>query len=132
MYGVMMFAGKDWGVEKTLKTVEAIESLLLDQSPSGGTPRYEKDTYFASSPQLMGNPWFVTTLWMAQYYVRIQQPEEAHRYLEWTMEKTLQSGVLSEQVNPTTGEQLSVAPLVWSHAEFINTALDVSKFSKHN
>jgi GH15 family glucan-1,4-alpha-glucosidase len=127
MYGVMMFTGKDWGVNKTLKTVQAIEQILLDQSPSGGAPRYEKDDYFASEPQLMGNPWFVTTLWLAQYYARVHQLDKARHYLEWTMDKALPSGVLSEQINPSTGEPLSVAPLVWSHSEFINTALDVSR-----
>jgi GH15 family glucan-1,4-alpha-glucosidase len=38
----------------------------------------------------------------------------------------LPSGVLSEQINPSTGAPLSVTPLVWSHAELINTLLDLS------
>jgi glucoamylase len=112
--------------------VATIESTLLDQSPSGGTPRYEHDGYFASEPLYLGNPWFVTTLWMAQYYVRNNKAEKAKYYLEWTLGKTLPSGVLSEQVNPATGNQVGVSPLVWSHAEFINTALDVSARHDNN
>lgn len=130
LYGVVMFAGKDFGEDHTSQTVTAIETILLDQSPSGGTPRYERDNYFASDPQLMGNPWFVTTLWMSQYYVRAGQYSKARAYLDWTASKTLPSGVLSEQINPSTGDALSVTPLVWSHAEFINTALDVSHAPK--
>lgn len=130
VYGVIMFAGKDFGIEHTEKTIEAIEKELLDQSPSGGSPRYENDGYFASEPALKGNPWFVTTLWLAQYYIRTQQPDKAQHYLDWTMGKALPSGALSEQINPSTGEPLSVAPLVWSHAEFINTVLDISRTSE--
>ncbi len=128
LYGVIMFGDDNIFAKSTIDaTVNTIESILLDQCPAGGTPRYENDHYFESDPPLLGNPWFVTTLWMAQYYVRTSRPEKAKYYLEWTLGKTLQSGILSEQVNPTTGQQVSVAPLVWSHAEFINTALDVSK-----
>lgn len=125
-FGVVMFAGKEFGAEKTLKSIEAIESTLLDKSPSGGLPRYEKDDYFASDPPHMGNPWFVATLWLVQYYVRTQQIDKAKHYVDWMIDKALPSGVWSEQINPSTGEPLSVAPLVWSHAEFINTALDIS------
>jgi len=32
--------------------------------------------------------------------------------------------VLAEQLNPLTGEPLSVAPLTWSHATFVETVLD--------
>jgi len=33
---------------------------------------------------------------------------------------------LPEQVNPEDGKPISVTPLVWSHAEYINTVLDLS------
>jgi GH15 family glucan-1,4-alpha-glucosidase len=64
---------------------------------------------------------------MAQYYVKTKQTDKAHKYLQWTMDHTLPSGVLSEQTNPSNGEPVSVTPLVWSHAEFINTVLDIAK-----
>jgi GH15 family glucan-1,4-alpha-glucosidase len=37
---------------------------------------------------------------------------------------------MSEQINPTTGEPASVMPLIWSHAEFINTVLDITNSSQ--
>lgn len=126
MYGVMMF---EYYTDKSMldNTVQAIERYLLNTSPSGGAPRYEHDQYFASNPPYMGNPWFITTLWLAQYYVRSNRPENAKQLIEWSMSKTLPSGVMSEQVNPQTGAPLGVAPLVWSHAEFVNTVLDYSR-----
>lgn len=125
LYGVMMFGLYD---DKTQlhQTLEAVEKILLDQTPSGGSPRYEHDNYFESKPAYMGNPWFVTTLWLAQFYSRIGNHEKARHYVDWTISKSLGSGVLSEQVHPETGAPISVTPLVWSHAELINTVLDVT------
>lgn len=109
------------------KTVLAIEDLLLDVAPAGGVPRYEEDQYFASDPPFKGNPWFVTTLWLAQYYANSQRTTEANKLIDWALSGALPSGVLSEQVEPTTGAPVSVTPLVWSHAELINTILDIAK-----
>jgi GH15 family glucan-1,4-alpha-glucosidase len=35
--------------------------------------------------------------------------------------------VLAEQMHPQTGEHLSTAPLIWSHAEFVITVDDYIK-----
>ena len=126
LYGVIMF-NYYTDVSKVENTAAAIEKYLFSKSPAGGTPRYEHDQYFTTEPPYMGNPWFVTTFWLAQYYIRIGKLDEAQLILDWSIEKTLPSGVFSEQVHPYYGSPLSVAPLVWSHAEFINTALDFSR-----
>lgn len=115
--------------ESILTTAHAIEQELLDQSPSGGTPRYENDAYFLEHTQYKGNPWFVTTLWMAQFYIRAGQPERAAHYIEWTLQNAMPSGALSEQIDPETRRPVSVTPLVWSHAELINTILMTIKAS---
>lgn len=111
-------------------TVYAIEKYLLDKSPSGGTPRYEHDQYFVSDPPYMGNPWFITTFWLAQYYIRIKEPDKALAIIQWAQSNTLPSGVMSEQIHPKTGHPTSVAPLVWSHSEYINTVLDLARHSQ--
>ncbi len=111
--------------QQIVTTAQAIEKELLDKSPSGGTPRYENDNYFRKTDKYKGNPWFVTTLWMSQYYSRIGDSKKANYYVQWTLNNTLNSGTLSEQIDPTTNEVLGVAPLVWSHAELINTILDL-------
>lgn len=126
LYGPMMFA-QAMGSDHIKQTAETMERILLDKTPSGGMPRYEHDGYFLVNQQYMGNPWHVTTLWLAQYYIRIGQLDKAKQYVAWTMFHALPSGMLSEQVNPITGEVVSVAPLVWSHAELVNTVLDLHK-----
>lgn len=126
LYGVMMF-GLYRSTDVLQQTVTAIENILLDQSPAGGSPRYEHDHYFEADTAYQGNPWFVTTLWIAQYYARTKQPAKAKQYIKWTLERSLPSGILSEQVHPISSQPISVAPLVWSHAELINTILDISR-----
>jgi GH15 family glucan-1,4-alpha-glucosidase len=64
-------------------------------------------------------------LWVAQYYLQLNRTDDAEKLVDWTLGHALPSGVLSEQVNPTDGSPLSVTPLVWSHAETINTLLDL-------
>lgn len=125
LYGVIMF-DLDARSERTAATLSAIEQQLLDKSPSGGLPRYEYDRYFAADPPYLGNPWIVTSLWLAQIYVRLGRSDYAHGIMRWALDRALPSGMLSEQINPSTGQPLSVTPLVWSHAEFVNTALDLS------
>jgi len=123
-YGPLMFATKAFGSKAIRSTFKLIEDTLLEKSPSGGAVRYENDTYFAADPPYLGNPWFVTTLWLGQYFLQVARNPDAERLIDWSLQHALLSGVLSEQVNPTDGSPLGVVPLVWSHAELINTLLD--------
>lgn len=124
-YGMLMF-GPDSAREYVERTIDAVERILMDKSPSGGAPRYEHDSYMRTKNDYLGNPWFVCTFWLAQYYHEHGKDDKAHAIMEWASRKSLPSGVMSEQISPETGEHVSVAPLVWSHAEYINTALDLA------
>jgi GH15 family glucan-1,4-alpha-glucosidase len=108
-----------------LATLQAIEQDLLDISPSGGSARYEDDNYFASVPKYRGNPWFVTTLWIAQYYAQSGDKNKAKHYIDWSIDNMTPSGLLSEQISPLDSKIVGVTPLVWSHAELINAILDL-------
>ena len=50
--------------------------------------------------------------------------------LKWTAKNALPSGELAEQINPRTGEAISVAPLVWSHAEFVIAVCEYNEKQK--
>lgn len=126
LYGMLMFGPEDV-LEELHDTAHAIEQDLLDHSPSGGSPRYENDRYMCAREQYKGNPWFVTTLWLAQYYIQMRDMPKAAELVNWTMQRALPSGALSEQIDPEDSSTVGVAPLVWSHAEFINTVLDLAK-----
>ncbi|HWB39213.1 MAG TPA: glycoside hydrolase family 15 protein [Candidatus Saccharimonadales bacterium] len=129
LYGPYMYASLDLDDERLVKTAEEIEKRILNTSPSGGVLRYENDNYFLTKRQFIGNPWIVSTLWLAQYYNTVGKVDQAKQLLDWALSRELSSGVLSEQFDPETGGPLGVTPLVWSHAEMVNTLLDLSKSS---
>jgi len=102
-------------------TMEALERRLWVPTETGGMARYENDSYYQSDDHVPGNPWFISTLWLADYYIEKGKMEEGLRLLRWVEKHALASGVMPEQVHPNTGEPLSVSPLTWSHAAFLTT-----------
>ncbi len=127
LYGPYMYAGLPLDDKRLVSTAEHVERRLLNTSPIGGVLRYENDNYFLTKKKYKGNPWIVCSLWLAQYYASTNQTDKAKELLDWSLARKLPSGILSEQYDPETGATLSVAPLVWSHAEMVNTLLDLSK-----
>ncbi|MFU8770876.1 MAG: glycoside hydrolase family 15 protein [Anaerolineales bacterium] len=113
---------------KITATMQAIRERLWVKTEVGGIARYENDRYHQISQDIEnvpGNPWFITTLWLAEWYaVTAQKPEDLQpslELLEWVSNRALPSGVLAEQVNPYTNAPLSVSPLTWSHAVYVAT-----------
>ncbi len=104
-----------------------LEKLKLPTSV-GGVARYTDDKYFRGNDKYTGNPWMITTLWLAQYYIRTSKHafelKKAEEIIDWVGTHALSTGVLSEQLDPETGAQLSASPLVWSHSEFVATIID--------
>lgn len=120
-----MFSARDPYIERTM---QKLEQTLWVKTPIGGMPRYANDYYYQVThdlSQAQGNPWFICTLWLAQYRIAhansIDELAQALPLLEWVRAHSLPSGVMAEQVNPFTSEPLSVSPLTWSHAEFVLT-----------
>ncbi len=68
-----------------------------------------------------GNPWIITTLWLAQHEALSGRSERARELLRWALDRAHSSGLLPEQIHPENGEALSVSPLTWSHAEVLKT-----------
>jgi GH15 family glucan-1,4-alpha-glucosidase len=116
--------------ERMIETAKALREQLWLKTSIEGCARYQGDVYqrAADSPEdIPGNPWFISTLWLGEYFIdqaeNRQQLEEALPYIEWCGENALPSGVLAEQVHPVSGSPLCVSPLTWSHSAFVWTAL---------
>ena len=111
--------------ERVKKAYETVEEHLRVKAHSEGYVRYAGDNYYKMQDADSPNPWVITTLWMAQYYImKAEKPKDlevAYDILEWTCGHATKSGVLAEQMHPRTREHLSTAPLIWSHAEFVIT-----------
>ena len=116
---------------RIIRTMETMRERLSVRTRVGGIARYENDYYHQVSEDITkvpGNPWFICTLWLAQWYIASattqQQLEKALDLIKWTAEHTLLSGVMAEQVHPFTNAPLSVSPLTWSHATYAATILE--------
>jgi glucoamylase len=92
-----------------------------------GIVRYSGDTYFASADNALGNPWFVTTLWSVEYLISRAESREDATAIAAELGRiaafALPSGMLSEQIDPANRNQLSISPLVWSHAAFVTAVV---------
>ena len=102
--------------------MEQIQEKLWVKTDGGGLARYENDSYYRQGND--SNPWFIATLWMAEYRIAkaksLPELEKALGILEWVADRALPSGILAEQINPQTMEPLSVSPLTWSHGSYIS------------
>ncbi len=127
LYGPFMFANLPLDDTRLIGTIKKIEATIVNATPIGGVLRHENDGYFLTKHQYQGNPWIISTLWLAQYYNAAGASDKASKLLEWALARELPSKELSEQFDPETGTPLGVTPLVWSHAELVNTLLDLSK-----
>jgi GH15 family glucan-1,4-alpha-glucosidase len=110
-------------------TMEAVRERLCVKTPVGGVARYEDDYYHQVSRDIEsvpGNPWFICTLWLAQWLTAVARSEAdlqpASDILSWAVTHALPSGAMAEQVHPYTNAPLSVSPLTWSHATLVMAA----------
>lgn len=127
-FGVVNFNICDLDDERVVQSFATINERLQVQANSKGYVRYEHDTYYTMQEAGTPNPWVITTLWMAQYYIKTARQVEdmapAYDLLDWTCSHATGAGVLAEQMHPHTREHLSTAPLTWSHAEYVVTVQD--------
>ncbi|MFQ5852802.1 MAG: glycoside hydrolase family 15 protein, partial [Candidatus Binatia bacterium] len=119
---------------RMVETMEAIRQQLWLKTPAEGCARYQNDVYHRpndSPPAIPGNPWFISTLWLGEYFIAcaesLQELHEALPYLEWCGKNALPSGVFAEQVHPINSSPLSVSPLTWSHSAFVWAVLQYTE-----
>lgn len=125
-YGAFMFGLFALDSDEVRASYETLEKTFgLQPDTVTPLPRYEHDHYRQIKPS-GGNPWTITTLWLAQYYMETDNLAAAERIVHWVQSQALPSGVLPEQLSPDDHRFISVAPLVWSQAELINSIIDLA------
>ena len=131
LYGLWYFGMYPPDDPRIVRTMEAVRERLWVKTDVGGLARYENDPYHQVTKEIdrvPGNPWFVCTLWLAQWHIALAKSAEdlqpALEILKWAAARALPSGVLAEQVHPYTNAPLSVSPLTWSHAAFVTAFLE--------
>jgi oligosaccharide amylase len=97
-------------------TASAIENELWNTTV-GGVHRYTGDLYRG------GNPWLITTFWLAIYHSLAGDKEKAKVFHSWCLDQASPLLLLPEQANSVRGGPSWVLPLGWSHAMYILSAL---------
>lgn len=113
------------------QTMQAIEDQLWVQTQVGGVARYEGDNYHRNfdhpDQSFPGNPWIITTLWLANWKLAqagtLEDLEGVKTLLDWAADQGNAAHILPEQVDAHAGQSLSVGPLTWSHATFVDSVL---------
>jgi GH15 family glucan-1,4-alpha-glucosidase len=121
---------------RVISTMKAIEEKLWVHTDLGGIARYTGDMYHRNhdhyySENIPGNPWIITTLWLANWKIEMahtrKELQGALDLLQWVVQRQNSAGILPEQLDPFTQEPLSVGPLTWSHSTFVDTVLRFSE-----
>lgn len=99
--------------DKVLPELCRTARRILWRKGLGGIGRYEGDHYRD------GQPWILTTLWLALAAARCGETALATECCAWVLRHTPREGQLPEQIDPVTGEPSWVMPLTWSHAMFV-------------
>jgi GH15 family glucan-1,4-alpha-glucosidase len=123
-FGAYMFGLFAPESDEVHTAVETTIDVFGHSETRSGLPRYENDDYRRSRSDITGNWWFITSLWLAQYYLDQGKRDEAFTIINWVQSSALPTGMMSEQIDPMTGEILSPAPLSWTQAEYVSTLLD--------
>ena len=130
LYAISKFHLFEADDPRVCSTMRAVEQKLWVKTSVGGVARYENDYYHRVSNDIAsvpGNPWFICTLWLADYYIArartLDELKAALPIFQWTADHALASGVLAEQVDPYTNAPISVSPLTWSHATVVSTII---------
>ncbi|MDX1919112.1 MAG: glycoside hydrolase family 15 protein, partial [Candidatus Caenarcaniphilales bacterium] len=130
LFGLFRFGTFDVHDPLVRSTMKAYREKLWVQTEVGGIARYQKDYYQARctpSEKIPGNPWVICTLWLMMEEILLAETETeliaSLKYLDWARSYATLSGVLPEQVHPTEGQPVSVAPLTWSHATVVDVVM---------
>lgn len=124
VFGAFMFGLFPVDSPEVTRSIHAIKKTFGLSEHQMGVPRYENDPYCRADPNSKGNWWVITTLWLAQYHLEMDELDEAQRILAWVKDHAGTTGILPEQLSPADERFVSVAPLTWSHAEYVATLLD--------
>lgn len=127
VYGLWYFGMFRPDDPQIVSTMQAVYQRLWCKTEVGGIARYENDWYYQVSQDISnvpGNPWFICTMWYAQWLVSkarsVDELQAARDILEWVAAAALPSGILAEQLDPYSKAPLSVSPLTWSHATMVS------------
>jgi GH15 family glucan-1,4-alpha-glucosidase len=73
VFGAFMFGLFPVGSDELNAAIDTLSHTFHVDTGTIGLPRYENDNYYRASPDITGNWWFISSLWLAQYYIETEQ-----------------------------------------------------------
>lgn len=95
-------------VKNTVIDIE--KNLKLD---NGGYLRYQGDMYMG------GNAWIISSLWLALYYIELNDFNRARELFDWVTNHSDEMGFLPEQIERNGNNTAWIVQLSWSHAMYV-------------
>lgn len=90
LYGLFSFGVFKPDRPEVMDTMQAVAEQLRVRTPVGGVARYMDDGYYRVGHDLErvpGNPWFICTLWTAQWWIALARTANdlarPRAFLEW-------------------------------------------------
>jgi GH15 family glucan-1,4-alpha-glucosidase len=127
VFGVFSFGVLPPDDPRLARAFENTVRTLSQGVGCGGLARFQDDDYYRIDQVSPGNPWFITTLWYAEYLIAKAKTQNdfvrVRDIFSWVVKHAQSSGALSEQLHPQTGEQVCASPLTWSHATYVIAVL---------
>jgi len=123
-FGTFMFGLFDITSPELSASIATVKELFGINNGAIGLPRYENDDYRRVHSEVTGNYWFITSMWLAQYYADTGDTAKTFKVLDWVKTHAMSTGMMAEQLDPVTNQIVSPAPLTWTQAEYLSTLLD--------
>lgn len=127
IYGAFMFGLFPMDSPQLKASVDSFLHTFPVKNGIMAFPRYEEDNYRRVGQEVTGNWWFITTLWMAQYWLETGETDLSKSLLAWVHGISTHTSIMAEQISPLDHSLISPSPLAWSHAEYISTLLDTTR-----
>jgi GH15 family glucan-1,4-alpha-glucosidase len=125
---VYPFEVYDANDQRIVASINEIEKKLVI---NGGLHRYEHDEYDGWMHEGVhrkkgAGAWPLLNFWLSIYYSMKGDKEKAEQYYDWVLEKMDNSNHIPEQIFEND-IQVSVSPLLWSHAMFALASQQLGK-----
>ncbi|WP_408096198.1 glycoside hydrolase family 15 protein [Peredibacter sp. HCB2-198] len=88
-----------------------------------GIGRYPEDRYDGYATTGVGNPWFLSTLALGEYYCMVGEKSKTMKQFERALFHSDRKGGMSEQFNHMTGHMQGARELTWSHNAFMTAMM---------
>lgn len=110
-------------LEKTFQKLYSVNKIKKTRSGDVLAPaigRYPEDTYNGVESGKQGNPWFLATHALAEFYAKRGEWDKAEAFILRSKTHSGENGRQSEQIDRNNGYMKGARDLTWSYASFLS------------